>query len=205
LLTSKGEALICNNPPPSEPVSDSRGADQASVDELEELLDRTYLANPLPHQNRAFATWYCLVASEDAQRNLFTQAGDGLSSGSLLFYLDRFKYSMRYALARLAKETRDLSWPTVPRKIIGKLYMPAARLMVAGLDYSLAAQLCGALRSGTAACRKEPDAWRVEIDEARHDKAYGALELMGIKANQQTLSPPSGIREELERFAGIDP
>jgi hypothetical protein len=44
----------------------------------------------------------------------------------------------------------------------------------------LAAQLCGALRTGTAVCRKEPDAWRVKIDERYHDKAYGALELMGI-------------------------
>lgn len=151
-----------------------------SVDELEALLDQTYLSNPLPHSNRALAIWYCLLASEDAQRNLFGRSADQLSSASLIFYLDRFKYSMRYALARIAKETHDLCWPTLPRKIVGKLHIPASRLMLAGLDYSLAAQLCGALRTGTAVCRKEPDAWRVNIDETHHDKAYGALELMGI-------------------------
>ncbi len=148
--------------------------------ELEAALDRTYFRHPLPHPNKVLATWYYLTASEDHQRNLFTSMGAAMPIGRMIFYLDKFKYSMRYALDRIAKEATDRAWSEVPRRVVPKLYIIAARLVHAGVDYSLASQLCGAMHTGTAIAIKDPDAWRVRIDESHHDKAYGALELIGV-------------------------
>jgi hypothetical protein len=103
-----------------------------SIKELEEALDRTYELHPLPHPNRTLATWYCLVASEDMQRNLFTDMAADWPLNRIAFYLDRYKYSLRYALSRIAKEANDRTPATVPRKIISKLYIAAAKLMIAG-------------------------------------------------------------------------
>jgi hypothetical protein len=151
-----------------------------TIAELEAALDRTYLRHPLPHPNRVLATWYCLTASEDAQRNLFTSMGVKLSIGHIIFYLDRYKYSMRYALDRIAKETLDRTWTAVPRRVVPKLYVAATYVMFAGVDYALASQVCGALHTGTATAVDDADAWRVCLDESHHDKAYTALELLGV-------------------------
>lgn len=148
--------------------------------ELEVALDRTYFRHPLPHPNRVLATWYCLTAAEDAQRNFFTKVGAEMPIGRMIFYLDKYKYSMRCALDRIAKETQDRTWAEVPRRVVPKLYVVAAHLMFAGIDYSLASQICGALHTGTATAVKDADAWRVCVDESHHDKAYGALELLGV-------------------------
>jgi hypothetical protein len=106
--------------------------------------------------------------------------GAEMPAGRMIFYLDKLKFSMRYALDRIAKEATDREWSDVPRRVVPKLYLAAGRLVFAGIDYSLASQLCGALHTGTATAIKDPDAWRVRIDESHHDKAYGALELIGV-------------------------
>ncbi len=151
-----------------------------TIAELESVLDRTYLRHPLPHPNRVLATWYYLTASEDFQRNVFTGMGGEMPAGRMIFYLDKLKYSMRYALDRVAKECTDHTWSDVPCRVESNLYLTAGRLVSAGIDYSLASQLCGALHTGTAVAIKDDDAWRVRIDESHHDKAYGALELIGL-------------------------
>jgi hypothetical protein len=147
--------------------------------QLETLLDQAYLRQPIPHPNRVLAIWYCLTASEDAQRCMFTELGARLEMSRIIFYVDKFKYSMRYALDRIAKETKDKAPAQVPRGVLEKYFKVATQLMVAGIDHSLASQLCAALHSGSASAFESDDGWHVEIDEAHHDKAYGALEMIG--------------------------
>jgi hypothetical protein len=150
-----------------------------SFAQLEALLDQTYFRHPIPHPNRILAIWYCLTASEDAQRCMFTNLGAELEFSRIIFYLDRFKYSMRYALDRIAREAEDKAVAPVPRRVLEKYVKIASQLMFAGIDYALASQLCGALHSGSAMAFEDNDAWRVEIDAVRHDKEYGALEMIG--------------------------
>jgi hypothetical protein len=152
------------------------------ITELEAALDRTYLRHELPHPNRVLAIWYCLTASEDAQRILFVGAAAGadLPVASVIFYLDRYKYSMRYALDRIARETQDRNWAEVPRKVLPKLYEKATRLMFAGIDYALASQICAVLHTGTAALTKDADAWLVRLHETHHDVAYNAMEILNV-------------------------
>lgn len=149
------------------------------VAQVEALLDRAYFSHPLPHTNRVLSIWYCLTASEDAQRCMFTDLGEKMEMSKIIFYLDRYKYSMRYALDRIASETSDRTAAPVPRPALEKHLKIAMHLMFAGVDYALASQICGALHAGTASVSEEEDAYRVTIDDVQHDKAYGALELIG--------------------------
>lgn len=87
---------------------------------------------------------------------------------------------MRYVLDRIAKESRDHTWAEVPRRVVPKLYKLAGDVMLAGVDYALASQVCGALHTGTATAIDDTDAYRMRIDEEHHDKAYSALELFGV-------------------------
>jgi hypothetical protein len=157
-----------------------------SFKQLEALLDKSYLSHPIPHQNRVLAIWYCLTASEDAQRCIFTELGTELEMSRIIFYLDKYKYSMRFALDRIAKEAEGRNVVQVPRRVLEKYFKIATQLMFAGIDHALASQLCAALHSGSASAFEGDDAWRVEIDETRHDKAYGALEMIGA-AKQTTV------------------
>jgi hypothetical protein len=150
-----------------------------SFAQLEALLDQTYLRRPIPHPNQILAIWYCLTASEDAQRCMFTDLGAQLEFSRIIFYLDRYKYSMRYALDRIAREAEDRAVAPVPRRVLAKYVKIASELMFAGIDHALASQLCSALHSGSASAFEGDDAWRVEIDAVRHDKEYGALEMIG--------------------------
>jgi hypothetical protein len=110
---------------------------------------------------------------------MFTELGARMEMSKLIFYLDRYKYSMRYALDRIAQEAHDKTMAPVPRPVLEKYLKIAGQLMLAGIDHALASQICGALHAGSASVSEEEDAWRVTIDEVRHDKAYGALELIG--------------------------
>lgn len=157
-----------------------------AITELETLLDKSYHRHPIPHPNRVLATWYCLTAGEDTQRCMFTELGSQLERSRIIFYIDRYKYSMRYALDRIARETRDRTWAQVPRPALQKYLKIAGQLMFAGIDYALASQISSALHTGTAVAFEDEKAWRVAIDEVRHDKAYGALELIGA-AKRRTI------------------
>lgn len=147
--------------------------------QLESLLDQSYLRRPIPHPNRVLAIWYYLTASEDAQRCMFTELGVRLELSKIIFYLDKCKYSMRYALDRIAREAEDRAPAQVPRRVLQKYLKIATELMFAGVDHSLASQLCAALHTGSASAFEGDDAWRVAIDDGRHDKAYGALKMIG--------------------------
>jgi hypothetical protein len=128
----------------------------------------------------------------------------------MIFYIDRYKYSMRYALDRVSKECKDNAWTQVPRRILPKLYKAAVALMIGGVDHALASQLCGALHMGTATVAKDSDGWRVGIDESHHDKAYGAMELLGVAKPKSLdftallfhwIRDPSNVPEAVNRIA----
>lgn len=147
---------------------------------LEALLDRKYYQAPLPHSNKVLATWYCLTVSEDIQRAMFTKMGSEISNSRIVLYVDRYKYSMRYALNRINNENTDCTWTMVPRKTIPKLYIKASSLMFAGIDYALASQICASLHAGTAVATNNANTWHILPDESHHDKAYSALELLSV-------------------------
>ena len=110
---------------------------------------------------------------------MFTELGAQLELSKIIFYLDRYKYSMRYALDRIAREAADRAVVPVPRRVLAKYIKIAQQIMFAGIDHALASQVCSALHSRSASAFEGNDAWRVEIDAVRHDKEYGALELIG--------------------------
>ncbi|WP_341317473.1 nuclease-related domain-containing protein [Paraburkholderia sp. IMGN_8] len=182
-----------------------------SVETVERLLDQAYLRWPIPHPNSGLSTWYCLTASEDMQRNFFVGMAAPLPSAQLVFYIDKYKYSMRYALQRIARESTDGSWAPVPRKVLPKHYIAASKLMVAGVDYSSVAQLCSALHAKTAFAVETSDSWRLTVDFEHHDKSYVALEFFGIGKNEETdpatrlftwISAPALAPDVVRRIAG---
>jgi hypothetical protein len=181
-----------------------------AVEQLETLLDQSYFRHPIPHPNRVLAIWYCLTASEDAQRCMFTELGTRMEMSKIIFYLDRFKYSMRYALDRIAREAKDSAEAPVPRPVLQKYLKAAAGLIFAGVDHALAAQICGALHAGSASASEYADGWRVTIDDVLHDKAYGALEMIGAAKRPSIdfatlmfhwIRNPSAVPEVVNRIA----
>jgi hypothetical protein len=182
-----------------------------TIAQLEALLDRAYLSHPIPHPNRVLSIWYCLTASEDSQRCMFTELGERMEMSQIIFYLDRYKYSMRYALDRIATEAPDTTEAPVPRSAVEKHLKVALRLMVAGIDHALASQICGALHAGTALVSEDGEAYRVTIDDVQHDKAYGALELIGAAKRGSIdfatllfhwIRNPSAVPEIVSRIVG---
>lgn len=142
---------------------------------------------------------------------MFTELGAQMEMSKIIFYLDRFKYSMRYALDRIAREAKDDVEAPVPRPALQKYLKVAAGLMLAGVDHALAAQICGALHAGSASASEDADAWRVAIDDVVHDKAYGALEMIGAAKRPSIdfatlmfywIRNPSSMPDVVNRIAG---
>jgi len=161
---------------------------KTQIEEFEAAVDQTFLKRPLPHVNRVLAVWYYLTAAEDSLRNLFCNFKEDDPRSLIVFYVDRYKYAMRHALSRIFSENNDTNWTNVPRKVVGKLYIKASQLIRAGIDYSLASQLCASLHTGTAKIALEDNCWHVHLDDPTHDSSYGALELLGV-ARHRYLDP----------------
>ena len=149
---------------------------------IEADLDSRYHRQPLPHQNKKIATWYLLTVLEDNQRWLLVQADDS-QAWNVEITLDRLKYSAKFALQRIQKVCIDASKAGLPGCIAPKFYLKAGGLLMAGVDFMAATQICAAAHSGSATFLERETTIEVALDELQQDKRYGALEFYGYLAN----------------------
>jgi hypothetical protein len=145
---------------------------------VEADLDANYHRFSLPHPNRAIATWYLLAVLEDALRWLFVLTSDS-HAPIVEFQVDRNKYSARFALDRIQKESTDTSSVALPSRIVPKLQENFAELLMAGVDFMAATQLCSEAHANTLQFEEHDETIEVVFDEAQHDMRYSALELLG--------------------------
>lgn len=145
---------------------------------VEAALDANYHRFPLPHVNKAIATWYLLTVVEDSLRCLFLLTNDS-QAPMVDFQLDRQKYSARFALDRIRKETTDASAAGLPAYAIPKTYTKTAELINAGIDFMAATQLCSAAHANTLYFQEKTETIDIVFDERHHDPQYSALEVFG--------------------------
>ncbi|WP_143452620.1 hypothetical protein [Janthinobacterium sp. 61] len=128
-----------------------------SIAEIELLIDEKYQSTPLPHPNRSLAIWHFLTAAEDALRHKLTRRD--IPTGSIEYFVDRAKYSLKYGLDRIEKESRNFSAEQFPRRAVASCYERGFRLLDAGLDYSVGCQICSSVHNKTngAARVRRPD------------------------------------------------
>jgi hypothetical protein len=145
---------------------------------IERDLDANYHEVPLAHPNRTTAIWYLLTVLEDGFRGLFalTQAED---AAVIEYQLDCQKYSVRFALDRIRRESTDLSNAPVPARVVPRLYLATAALLQAGVEFRGANQLCSAAHAGTVRFVECEDAIEAVDDGDHHDMRYTSLELLG--------------------------
>jgi hypothetical protein len=150
----------------------------ALLSTVEAALDKNYHRHPLPHPNRAIATWYLLTVLEDNLRMLFVGTDD--SKTSLIDHLlDAYKYSARFALDRIRRECLDTSKVAFPKKVVPRLYVQTGELLQAGMDYMSATRLCSAAHAKTLSLQERAENIHVEFDPADHDMRYSTIELLG--------------------------
>lgn len=145
---------------------------------IEADLDAHYHRQPLPHQNRIIATWYFLTVLEDNQRWLLVLPDDSQAS-NVEVAIDRMKYSAKFALKRIQKECIDTSKAILPDRVTPKTYLKAGGLLMAGVDFMAATQLCSAAHLGSVTFLEKIETIEVDFDERHHDKRYAALEFLG--------------------------
>jgi hypothetical protein len=150
----------------------------ALLAEIESAVDRSYQQVPLPHSNRTLATWYFLTVLEDAQRWALALTHE--SQGALIdLQIDRFKYSAKFALARVRAECKDVSQVTLPVKVPRNRYIAAAELLHAGVQFMSSTQLCSAAHAGTVHFREAGPDIELVVDWKHHDPRYTVLEMIG--------------------------
>lgn len=153
-------------------------SDKPLLSKVEAALDANYHRCPLPHPNATIATWYLLTVMEDGLRLLFTDADD--SKKSLIDHLlDAYKYSARFALDRIRRESLDASKVRLPTKIVPRLYAQSGELLQSGIDYMMATRLCSAAHVKSLKLQEGAESIQVDFDPADHDMRYSTLELLG--------------------------
>ncbi len=145
---------------------------------LEADLDANYHRFAIPHPNKAIATWYLLTVLEDNLRNLFVLTDDS-DAHVVEFHVDRQKYSARFALDRIRKDCKDTSQVALPSRVVPKIYLKTAELIMAGVDFASASQLCSAAHANSVEFEESDENIEVVVDETQHDIRYAALELLG--------------------------
>lgn len=179
----------------------------SALDRFEAASDAAFLAFTLPHPNIYVAAWYLLTVSEDSQRLLLCMPGESVDETKVEHYQDRFKFSLRSCLSRVWREAKDWTPMPLPQHASARLYVRARELLLAGIDYSVAAQICSSAHNESARVLEAADHFRIEVVEDLLDKRYGALEAMRQSAGE-VLIPFSAlfwfwIREEAHRPAAV--
>ena len=145
---------------------------------FESAADAAFLSHSLPHPNLYVAMWYLLVVAEDSQRNILIAEDGRIPQWRVEHLMDRFKYSLRSCLARARAEAKNTFPIPLPTRAPEAQYVLTRDLLLAGIDYSIASQICSSAHNGSARIVEGVDGFRVEIVEAVLDKRYGALEAM---------------------------
>ena len=163
-----------------------------SLDRFESTVDAAFSSYHLPHPNMYVAAWYLITVSEDHQRLLLIGTNEDMPDWRVEFFLDKHKYALRQCLAAVCKTSRDRAATELPFRVIPQLYIRTARILMAGIDYSIAAQICASAHSGSAHIVDDGDGFIVEVDEQLLDWRYGALELMRQSA-AESMAPALSV------------
>lgn len=155
-----------------------------SLDRFESAVDTAFFSYQLPHPNMHVAAWYLITVSEDHQRLLMIGLNEDMPDWRVEFFLDKHKFALRQCLAAVRKTASDRAAIELPSRVIPKLYIRTARVLMAGIDYSIAAQICASAHSGRAHLVDDCDGFVVEVDEQLLDRCYGALEFMRQSAEE---------------------
>jgi len=157
---------------------------KSALERFESEADAAFASQPLPHPNGHVAAWYLLTVSEDAQRLLFVNPNKNLDDWRVEYLLDRYKYSLRQCLAVAGRKARDTTAMALPLKVVPALYKRTHQFLAAGIDYSVAVQICSSAHTHSARVVSEGEGFAVELHEQLLDKRYGALELMRQSAGE---------------------
>ncbi|WP_152554514.1 hypothetical protein [Burkholderia sp. A1] len=156
--------------------------------QFESVVDAAFGAHPLPHPNGHVSIWYLLTVAEDSQRLMMALPDEHAPQWQVEYTLDRFKFSLRSCLARVRKEVKDWTATALPKKVIPLLYARTHILLLAGVDYSLASQVCSSAHNGSVRVIERDGRYRVEIVEDYLDKRYGMLEVLRQSSKQPIVS-----------------
>lgn len=151
---------------------------------FESAVDAAFASQPLPHPNIHVAIWYLLTVSEDSQRLLFTKLGEKLDNWHIEYYLDRYKFALRQCLAAVHQKTCDRGAMALPEKVVPALYERTHNFLAAGIDYSIAVQICSSTHVGSIRLVDVCGGFAVEFEKRDTDERYGALELMRQSARE---------------------
>jgi hypothetical protein len=158
-----------------------------SLRRFESAVDAAFASYQLPHPNMHVAAWYLITVSEDHQRLLLISPKEDMSDWRVEFFLDKYKFALRHCLAAVRQTASDRTVTALPVKVISMLYLRTARVLKAGIEYSIAAQICASAHTGGVHLVNDSDGFVVESDEQLLDMRYGALELMRQSAEESTV------------------
>jgi hypothetical protein len=159
----------------------------SALERFEAAVDAAFTAWPLPHPNGYVSRWFFLTVAEDSQRLLMVLPEKRLDDALVEHYLDRYKFSLRSCLARVREECRDWSAMPLPQQAASALYQRAQQLLFAGIDYSVASQICASAHEGSSSIHESGGEFEVKIDDDRLDKRYGSLEAMRQSAGEHVV------------------
>jgi len=148
-----------------------------NIADIEQLIDQAYLKTPLPHPNSYLAAWHLLTATEDALR--FTLVRTDISTGSIEYFFDRAKYSLKHGLERIRKECTETTLQQFPRRANPFSYGRGFDLLHAGKQYAIGCQICSSGYNGTLKLHESESTVTLEPNDAYHDKRYAVLEMIG--------------------------
>jgi hypothetical protein len=125
------------------------------------------------------AMWYLLTVAEDNLRNLVVHMDGEIPYWRIAYYLDRYKYALKYCLGRVEKEAGDRTSAAFPIRAIPMIYTRAFELLSGGVEYSEGVQICSSAHAGSVRVSETSDGFLVTLEEQYLDKHYAALELLG--------------------------
>ena len=109
---------------------------------------------------------------------LLSNPSKKLDEWRLEYFLDRYKFSLRQCLAAVRRKARDTTAMPLPEKVVPALYERTHQFLAAGIDYSIAAQICSSAHVDSVRVVDEGEGFAIRLNEQLLDKRYGALELM---------------------------
>lgn len=148
-----------------------------TLKKIEFLIDKRYQETRLPHPNLYLAVWHFLTATEDALRQNICR--NDISTGSIEYFVDRTKYSLKHGLERIFIESKDAAVYAFPRRVNEFCYGRGLDLLRAGIEYSMGSQICHSAHNGSVELRESEGFVILSIDEKHNSMGYAALEMMG--------------------------
>lgn len=159
---------------------------------FEAAVDAAFAKWPIPHPNGYVARWFLLTVAEDSQRLLMVLPDKRLDEALVEHLLDRYKFSLRSCLSRVRQECQDWTPMSLPQHAASAQYQKAQQFLFAGIDYSVASQICASAHEGSCSVAEADGEFTVAIAEDRLDKRYGSLEAMRQSAGEH-LVPHSAL------------